>query len=135
MYSVPQFIFDNSLGDSLLQGAYRTFVVNAKFMSPANLPHINFMASCVVEIFGLDSAAAYEHAFGYLRQLAVLVKNAQSQKSKEAFREVYCWQTVNSLELWAKLLSTHSDKEVSLQCLTIPFHILPFQYAFANRDN
>lgn len=108
-------------------------MVNAKFMSPANLPHINFMASCVVEIFGLDSAAAYEHAFGYLRQLAVLVKNAQSQKSKEAFREVYCWQTVNSLELWAKLLSTHSDKEVSLQCQTIPLGILPFQYAFTSR--
>ncbi len=95
-----------------MQGAYRVFVVNAKFMSPASLPHINFMASCVVEIFGLDSTAAYEHAFGYLRQLAVLIKNAHSQKSKEAFREVYCWQTANSLELWAKLLSTHADKEV-----------------------
>ena len=46
-------------------------------MSPANLPHINFMASCVVEVFGLDSAAAYELAFGYLRQLAVLLRGAQ----------------------------------------------------------
>lgn len=88
-------------------------MINSKFMSPTNLPHINFMASCVVELFGLDSAAAYEHAFGYLRQLAVLLKNALTQKSKEAFREVYCWQTLSSLELWAKLLSTHSDKEVT----------------------
>lgn len=56
---------------------YRAFVINAKFMSPANLPHINFMASCVVEVFGLDSSAAYEHAFGYLRQLAVLLRGAQ----------------------------------------------------------
>jgi len=36
----------------------------------------------------------------------------QASKTKEAFREVYCWQTISSLELWAKLLSTHSDKEV-----------------------
>ena len=42
-------------------------MINAKFMSPSNLPHINFMASCVVELFGLDSAATYEHAFSYIR--------------------------------------------------------------------
>ena len=55
-----------------MQGVYRTFVVNAKFMSPSNLPHINFMASCVVELFGLDSAATYEHAFSYIRYPAQL---------------------------------------------------------------
>ena len=52
---------------STAQGVYRAFVINAKFMSPSNLPHINFMASCVVELFGLDSAATYEHAFSYIR--------------------------------------------------------------------
>lgn len=81
-------------------------------MSPATLPHINFMATCVTEIFGLDAAAAYEHAFTYIKQLAVLLRTAMDAKTKDAFREVYCWQTVSSLELWAKLLSTHADNEV-----------------------
>lgn len=95
-----------------MQGVYRTFVVNSKFMSATTLPHITFMATCVVEIFGLDAAAAYEHAFGYIKQLAILLRNSLSMKTKDSFREVYCWQTISSLELWAKLLSTHADNQV-----------------------
>lgn len=86
-------------------------MLNAKFMSPATLPHLNFMGTCVVELFGLDSAAAYEHAFGYIRQLAVLLRSALSMRTKDAFRQVYCWQTISSLELWAKLLAIHADKQ------------------------
>ena len=48
------------------------------------------------------------------RQLAVLLRGALSMKTKDSFREVYCWQTISSLELWAKLLATHADKEVRL---------------------
>ena len=95
-----------------LQGVYRSFVSNAKFVNAATTPHIAFMASCVVEVFGLDMGASYEHAFTYIKQLAVLLRAALSMKTKDAFREVYCWQTVNCLELWAKVLAAHSDKQV-----------------------
>ena len=46
-----------------LQGVYRTFVQNAKFVNAASVPHIHFMASCVVEMFGLNMPASYEQAF------------------------------------------------------------------------
>lgn len=49
-----------------------------------------------------------------IRQLAVLLRSALTVKSKEGFREVYCWQTVNCLELWAKVLAAHADKQVFL---------------------
>ena len=91
---------------------YRSFVSNAKFVNAATSPHIAFMASCVVEVFGLDMGAAYEHAFTYIKQLAMLLRAALSMKTKDAFREVYCWQTVNCLELWAKVLAAHADKQV-----------------------
>lgn len=42
---------------------YRTFVQNAKFVNAASVPHIHFMGSCVVEMFGLDMSASYEQAF------------------------------------------------------------------------
>ena len=72
------------------------------------------MGNCVVELFGLDMGAAYEHAFVYIRELAVAAAGrAQRNRTKDAFREVYCWQTVNTLELWAKLLAAHHDKEAS----------------------
>ena len=96
-----------------MQGVYRSFVQNAKFVNAASVPHIHFMGSCVVEMFGLDMAASYQQAFSAIRQLAVLLRGALAMRTKDAFREVYCWQTVNCLELWAKLLAAHADKQVS----------------------
>lgn len=37
--------------------------------------------------------------------MAVLLRAALSTKSKDAYREVYCWQTVNCIELWARVLA------------------------------
>ena len=104
-----------------MQGVYRSFVQNAKFVNAASVPHIHFMASCVVEMFGLDMAASYQQAFSAIRQLAVLLRGALAMRTKDAFREVYCWQTVNCLELWAKLLAAHADKQVSNTLNSQPF--------------
>ena len=95
-----------------MQGAYRTFVSNAKFVNPSSLPHISFMGVCVVELYGLDAATAYSHAFTHIKELAVLLRSALVSKSADAFRDVYCWQTINCLELWARLLASHADKQV-----------------------
>lgn len=54
--------------------------------------------------------ASYHHAFTYIRQLAVLLRNALVSKTKDAFKSVYCWQGINVLELWARLVATHQDK-------------------------
>ena len=98
-----------------LQGVYRAFVRNAKFMTQSSAPDVAFIGSCVVEMYGLDLLRAYEHAFTYIKQLASLLRGAISSQSKDAYREVYCWQTVNTLELWSKLLAAHHDKEVRSQ--------------------
>jgi Noc2p family len=45
------------------QGVVRTFSANAKFSSPSTAAHLSFMATCIVELFGLDQEAAYAHAF------------------------------------------------------------------------
>ena len=83
-------------------------------MTQSSAPDVAFVGSCVVEMYGLDLARAYEHAFTYIKQLASLLRGAMSSQSKDAYREVYCWQTVNTLELWSKLLAAHHDKEVNL---------------------
>ena len=71
---------------------YRSYSSNAKFVNASSVPHINFMAACCVEMYGLDPGAAYQHAFGFIRQLAVLLRSALTAKTKDAYREVYCWQ-------------------------------------------
>lgn len=52
-------------------------------------------------------------------QLAVLLRAALTMKSKDAFKEVYCWQTINCLELWAKVLASNAASE-SLRPLAYP---------------
>lgn len=114
-----------------LQGVYRAFIRNAKFMTQSSAPDVAFVGSCVVEMFGLDLVRAYEHAFTYIKQLAALLRGAMSSQSTDAYREIYCWQTVSTLELWCKLLAAHHDKEVqSLRILCSRFHpaqAQPFQ--------
>ena len=97
----------------MLQGVYRSFVANAKFVNPSSLPHISFMGVCVIELYGLDATTAYPHAFTHVKELAVLLRTALVSKSADAFRDVYCWQTINCLELWARLLAAHADKQVT----------------------
>ena len=63
-----------------------------------------FMAQCVIELFGLDLNVAYEHAFVYIRQLAIHLRNAIQKTSDAATRQVYSWQYVNCLRLWAQAL-------------------------------
>ncbi|GAB4817038.1 hypothetical protein N2152v2_004084 [Parachlorella kessleri] len=114
-FTLPQPALDNCL-----KGVYRAFSANAKFVNAASVPHINFMAACVVEMYGVDAAASYQHAFGFIRQLAVLLRGALTAKTKDAYREVYSWQTINCLELWAKVLAAHSPDQPDLRALVYP---------------
>ena len=92
--------------DAALKGAYRAFVKAAKFVTPASAPRLALMSACVVDLYAsAPPAAAYAAAFGYVRQLAQLVRGSLDAKAKEGYRTVYCWQTVSCLELWARLLA------------------------------
>lgn len=65
-----------------LKGMYKEYVANSRFVNPTSLPRIHFMASCVVELYGIDSAAAYQNAFIFIRQLAIVLRNALTMKTK-----------------------------------------------------
>lgn len=47
---------------------------------------VNFMANGVVELFLLDDIGAYQLAFVYIRQLAVHLRQALSQKNNETHK-------------------------------------------------
>eukprot|EP00803_Ostreobium_quekettii_P001539 evm.model.scf_347.12 EVM.evm.TU.scf_347.12 scf_347:81912-91436(+) len=96
--------------DACMKGVYSTFVSKAGLVNRSTSGHIHFMATCVVEIYGLHADAAYEHAFGYIRQLAVQLREAISEKRKNSLTKVFSWRYINCLELWAKLVAAHSDK-------------------------
>ncbi|CAI7917008.1 unnamed protein product [Closterium sp. NIES-54] len=90
--------------EAIVRQAYREFAAQCKFVSPSSLPRIAFLCAGVAELALTDPAAVYPHAFVSIRQLALLLRGALSMKTKDAYLKVYCWQYINCLHLWTRVL-------------------------------
>lgn len=111
--------FQATMLNHVLKAMYLAYVRNSKFVSPNTLPGINFMRRSLVEMFALDLNVSYQHAFLYIRQLAIHLRNAVILKKKDSFQAVYNWQFINSLRLWGDLLGASANKP-QLQPLVYP---------------
>ena len=49
------------------------------------LQHLQFLGNCVIELFGVDVPTAYQHAFVFIRQLAMILRDALNTKTKVLF--------------------------------------------------
>lgn len=88
------------------------------------------MKNSASELYTIDHAMAYQHAFGYVRQLAILLRNSLKVKSKvrpsssltlaalshhtyvqESYKQVYNWQYVHCIDFWAIVLARGCDRQ------------------------
>ncbi|KAE8687266.1 Nucleolar complex protein 2-like protein [Hibiscus syriacus] len=96
--------------DECFRGIYKAYVLNCHFVNAAKLQQIQFLANCVIELVRVDLPTAYQHAFVFIRQLAMLLRDALNMKTKEVFRKVYEWKFINCLELWTGAICTFSTE-------------------------
>lgn len=95
--------------DDCLKKTYLAYAKRAKYGTSATvtsvLPTLTFMGNCIVELYSLDFHSSYQHAFVYIRQLALHLRSALQKKTAEAFQVVYCWQYIHCLKLWSAVLA------------------------------
>eukprot|EP00325_Prymnesiales_sp_UTEX-LB-985_P035368 CAMPEP_0174722610 /NCGR_PEP_ID=MMETSP1094-20130205/38855_1 /TAXON_ID=156173 /ORGANISM="Chrysochromulina brevifilum, Strain UTEX LB 985" /LENGTH=853 /DNA_ID=CAMNT_0015923499 /DNA_START=44 /DNA_END=2602 /DNA_ORIENTATION=- len=87
-----------------LKGLYLSYAQACRTMSRTNLQHLILMSSCVVDLCAIDPQTTYRHAFVYIRQLAIHLRNAVQKATPEASRQVYNWQFINCLRVWAQVM-------------------------------
>ncbi|GMF25075.1 unnamed protein product [Phytophthora fragariaefolia] len=102
-----------------LKGIYVTYMRNTKFTNEVTLPHHVLMGNCVVELFGLDLSSSYQHAFVYIRELAIAVRKTITSPGPDTFKAVLNWQFFNQLRVWTAVVCAY-PAENQLRALVYP---------------
>ncbi|CDW55252.1 Noc2 domain containing protein [Trichuris trichiura] len=71
------------------------------------------------EVCLLNPRLTYRHAFLFIRQLAISLRNATISKTEKSAKLVQSWQFVQSVLLWCRVLATCSN-EIVLQPIRYP---------------
>jgi nucleolar complex protein 2 len=100
------------------QNTYRSLLPPMRNTTPHTLPSLNLMKNTAAELYLLAQPQSYNHAFTFIRMLAVhlrtVVRSSTSGKggeNQEAFRAVYNWQYVHAVDFWGKVLAGACSKE------------------------
>lgn len=105
--------------DDCFKGIYKAFAMNCRFVNAFKLQHIQFLGNCVIELLRVDLPTAYQHAFVFIRQLVMILREALTTKKKEASLKVYEWKFINCLDLWTGAICAYSS-EVDFKPLAYP---------------
>ncbi|KAH6911958.1 Noc2p family-domain-containing protein [Coprinopsis sp. MPI-PUGE-AT-0042] len=106
---------DESVVDTILKSTYLALVRACKSTSAHTLPSINLMKNSASEVFTINHATSYQHVFGYIRQLAIHLRNSMKIKTKEAYKQVYNWQFAHCVDFWSIVLAKTCDTKAEAE--------------------
>ncbi|CCX30737.1 Noc2p family-domain-containing protein [Pyronema domesticum] len=104
-------IGDEGIKETSLKALYAGLVKASRQTTAHTIQGINLMKNSAAEIVGLPGfdKVGYQAGFGYIRQLAVHLRQSITNNSKESYKTVYNWQYVHSLDFWSRVLAMHCD--------------------------
>ena len=100
----------------VLKVMYQKFLKSCKTVTSFNHTKVHQLITSLCEIYNFDTEKSYHFAFKYLRNMAVLLRNALIHKSADHFRKVYSWQFICCVRFYSTLLSSRK-----LDLLIYPF--------------
>jgi nucleolar complex protein 2 len=119
---------DKGVRETVLKAAYQGLVAGSRTTNANTMQGINLMKTSAAELWGIDAGIGYTTAFTFIRQLAIHLRNSIVNNANEAYRKVYNWQYVHSLDFWSCVLSeqcntlkeAEAGKESQLRLLIYP---------------
>lgn len=102
-------IGDAGIRETVLKASYEGVVKGSRNTTVHTLAGVNLMKNSATELWGLDQNVSYTTGFSFIRQLAIHLRSSITTTSKEAYKTVYNWQYVHSLDFWSRVLSQHCD--------------------------
>jgi len=104
-------ISDEGIKEVCVKALYASFVKASRQTSAHTIAGINLMKNSAAEVVGLAGMdrVGYQAGFGYIRQLAIHLRNSITNNSKESYKTIYNWQYVHSLDFWSRVLAMHCD--------------------------
>ncbi|KAL1844325.1 hypothetical protein VTJ49DRAFT_4 [Mycothermus thermophilus] len=98
---------DKAVREVVLKAAYQGLVQGSRLTNANTVQGINLMKNSAAELWGLDQNLGYTTAFTSIRQLAIHLRNSIVNNKNDAFRAIYNWQYVHSLDFWSCVLAEH----------------------------
>ena len=125
LYVTTASALDDEMVDFCLKSTYHTLIRNTRNTKPHTLEHIALMKNTACELFTLHADASYQQAFGFIRQLAISLRNCLKLKTQEQFQTVLQWPYLHCLDFWSLVLAKtcHVDREQG-----VPSHMRPLIY-------
>jgi len=114
--------------ETVLKKTYLAYVETSRAASKSiaslanGMKALTFMGNCLCDLYNIDHLSSYQHAFVYIRQLALLLRAYTVSKSTESAQEVYSWQYLNCLKLWTVVIvdAVAKDPDTKLGSLLHP---------------
>ncbi|RYP03827.1 hypothetical protein DL764_004877 [Monosporascus ibericus] len=121
-------IGDKGVREAVLKGTYQGLLAGSRVTNVNTIQGINLMKNSAAELWGIDHGIGYTTAFTFIRQLAIHLRNSIVHNKNDAYKAIYNWQYVHSLDFWSCVLSEHCNplkeaeagKESQLKLLIYP---------------